>query len=118
MVESVRGLVEPVRIATWCKPSAKTKTRTPGWKWASVNVVAMRKGKGVGAPSIDLDHITEEPIKNGRRAELPAKVAEWAIRPFAVPGGVFLDPFAGSGALPKAAAGLGMVAIGFERQES
>lgn len=118
MVESVRGLVEPVRIATWCKPEAKTKTRTPGWKWASVNVVAMRKGKGNGQPADELDHITMAPVKNGRRAELPREVAAWAVRPFAVEGGLLVDPFAGSMAIPKAALELGMHAIGFEKQAS
>lgn len=44
MVEAVRGVVEPVRIATWCKPQARTKARTTGWAWASVNVIAFKKG--------------------------------------------------------------------------
>ncbi len=34
---------------------------------------------------------------NGRRAELPASVAFWAVHPFSVHGGLFVDPFAGSG---------------------
>lgn len=38
-----------------------------------------------------------------------------AVSPFAVSGGVFLDPFSGSGALPVAAARLGMDAYGIER---
>jgi hypothetical protein len=118
MVESVRGLVEPVRIATWCKPEAKTRTRTPGWKWASVNVVAMRKGKGNGQPADSLDHICAPPVTNGRRAELPPEVAAWAVEPFAVDGGLLVDPFAGSMAIPNAAAAAGMRAIGFEKQAS
>lgn len=118
MVESVRGLVEPVRIATWCKPEAKTKTRTPGWMWASVNVVAMRKGKGNGSSSDELDHITMAPVKNGRRAELPQNVAAWAVKPFSVPGGLLLDPFAGSMAIPNAAISFGMRAVAFEKQSS
>jgi DNA modification methylase len=57
------------------------------------------------------------PIYNGRRAQLPAEVAEWAVAPFAIPGGNFLDPFAGSGALVNAAERHGMNALGFEIQE-
>ena len=117
MVEAVRGVLEPVRIGTWTKPESKTKVATSGWKWASVNVIAMRKGKARFTPTSEaLDHICAAPVKNGRRAELPASVADWAVAPFAVPGGVALDPFAGSGALPAAAARAGMSAYGFERE--
>ena len=42
MVEAVRGIVEPVRFGFWGKPSPRTKTRTPGWAWATVHVLAMR----------------------------------------------------------------------------
>lgn len=119
MVESVRGIVEPVRIATWCKPSAKTKVETTGWKWASVNVVAFRKGKAIDdCAASDLDHITAAPITNGRRAELPPEVAMWMVKPFAVTGGIFLDPFAGSGAIVRAAETCGMKALGYERAVS
>lgn len=116
MVEAVRGVLEPVRVGTWTKPESKTKVATSGWKWASVNVIALRKGKAreLEASSL-LDHICAAPIRNGRRAELPSEVADWAVQPFAVPGGVALDPFAGSGALPAAAQRAGMRAYGFER---
>ena len=50
MVESVRGLLEPVRIGTWCKPVARTKVQTTGWAWASVSVIAFRKGKARPTP--------------------------------------------------------------------
>jgi tRNA G10 N-methylase Trm11 len=112
MAESVRGILEPVRVGTWTKPRARTKARTPGWAWASVNVLACRKGKGRGNPAEALDHILAEPIARGRRAELPPAVAEWAVAPFAVAGGLFLDPFAGGGALLRAAAAAGMRAVG------
>ncbi len=116
MVEAVRGIVDPVRIGTWCKPQARTKVATSGWQWASVNVIAFRKGKALD-PSIglDLDHITMPPIKNGRRAELPLDVALWMLRPFVVPGGVLLDPFAGSGAILKAGSIFGMTSVGYEQ---
>lgn len=114
MVDAVRGLVEPQRIATWCKPQAKTKARTVGWRWASVNVITFRKGKAIDAPgaSDELDHILAAPLTVGRRAELPGEVARWMVQPFAVPGGIMWDPFAGSGALVRAADGYGMEAIG------
>jgi len=116
MVESVRGVVEPVRVATWCKPSAKTKVDTSGWKWASVNVIAFRKGKALyDCPAFDLDHILAPPLTVGRRAELPPEVASWMVRPFAVNGGLLLDPFAGSGAIVKAGEQCGMVAVGYEK---
>lgn len=115
--EAVRGTgLEPVRIATWCKPAARTKVETTGWKWASVNVIAFRKGKALDdCTASDLDHITEPPVMNGRRAELPARVAEWVVRPFAVPSSLMIDPFAGSGALVTAARECGMEALGFEK---
>jgi DNA modification methylase len=116
MVDALRGVADPVRIATWCKPAARTKAQTAGWKWASVNVVAFRKGKAEEAPNcVDLDHISAAPIVNGRRAQLPPEVADWMVRPFAVPGGLLLDPFAGSGAILLAAEANGMRAIGYER---
>jgi DNA modification methylase len=89
---------------------------TSGWGWASVNVILFRKGKPVSPSRADmLDHITADPITHGRRAELPAAVCEWVIAPFAVTGGIFLDPFAGSGALCKAAEDAEMQAIGFDK---
>lgn len=115
MVESVRGIVEPVRIATWCKPAARTKVRTTGWAWASVNVIAFKKGRALDLESeVLLDHITAAPVMHGRRAELPPEVAAWMVAPFVVTGGLMLDPFAGSGALLRAACDHGMRAIGFE----
>lgn len=119
MVEAVRGIVEPVRIATWCKPAAKSKVQTAGWAWASVNVIAFRKRRsftGIAGRAL-LDHITAAPVVNGRRAEVPAVVADWMVQPFAIERGVMLDPFAGSGALLLAAERAGMRAIGFEKQE-
>lgn len=116
MVEAVRGLVEPVRIATWCKPKARTKVQTIGWAWASVSVIAFRKGKALEQEADNgLDHITAEPVMNGRRAELPAEVAYWMVAPYAVPGGLCLDPFAGSGKILTAAKTCGMRALGYEQ---
>jgi DNA modification methylase len=116
MVEAVRGVVEPVRLAHWNKPVARTRTRTTGWRWASVHVIAFRKGRTAATrPSGHLDHITAAPLTTGRRAELPAEVAAWMVEPFAVAGGTMCDPFAGSGALVRAAAVAGMDAIGIER---
>jgi DNA modification methylase len=117
MVEAVRGVVDPVRVGTWCKPVARTKVSTSGWLWASVNVIAFRKGKAEDSSSSGiLDHITAAPIINGRRAELPPEVARWMVQPYAVQGGFFLDPFAGSGVIVRAAADAGMWALGYERQ--
>lgn len=116
MVDAVRGVLEPVRFGTWTKPESRTKVATAGWRWASVNAIAFRKGKSRDLDaSSSLDHISAAPVRNGRRAELPPEVAHWAVAPFAVPGGVFLDPFAGSGTLPAAAECAGMQAFGFER---
>lgn len=117
MVESVRGILEPIRTATWVKPSAKSKAKTPGWAWASVNVLLLRKKGGDRSevdPSVSLDWIEAPPLMVGRRAQLPPEVAMWSVAPFAIPGRTMLDPFAGSGALCKAAAALGMSAVGFD----
>lgn len=117
MVESVRGIVEPVRIATWCKPKARTKVQTTGWAWASVSVIAFKKGKALNLPGAAfgyLDHITAEPVMNGRRAELPLEVARWMVHPFIVDRGLCLDPFAGSGKLLQAAEESGMRTLGYE----
>lgn len=120
MVESMRGVMEPVRFGTWVKPVAKSKVRTTGWAWASVNVIAFRKGPKnlAGGPSPALDWIEEPPLMVGRRAQLPKRVARWATEPFIVEGGVALDPFSGSGTLPRMAAQAGMSAVGFESQGS
>lgn len=118
MVESMRGVLDPIRIATWAKPTARTKVRTPGWSWATVNVVLFRKPGGdrsKGDPSDLLDYIVEPPLMVGRRAQLPPRVADWSIAPFAEAGGLHLDPFAGSAALSHAAARSGMASLGFEQ---
>lgn len=120
MVTSLQGVVEPVRIATWCKPVARTKVTTAGWRWASVNVIAFRKGPPRDCDTLGcelLDHITAAPLTQGRRAELPPEVADWLVQPFASPGGLLLDPFAGSGAILAAGERAGMEAIGFERAQ-
>lgn len=116
MVDAVRGVVDPVRIATWCKPKARTKVSTAGWQWASVNVVAFRKGKNEISFSETpiLDHICAAPLMDGRRAQIPDSVADWLIAPYAIDGGLLLDPFAGSGAILAAAERRGMEAVGFE----
>lgn len=121
VVEACRGIAEPVRIATWTKPTARTKVKPIGWQYASVSLVALRKG-----PKNDprlrgnalLDHFCSAPVTNGRRAELPRTVAAWAVQPFVIGGGCFLDPFAGSGALPHAATAAGMNAHGFDIDET
>jgi hypothetical protein len=115
MVEAVRGVVEPVRIATWCKPKARTKVQTTGWAWASVSVIAFKKGKALEIESPPyLDHITAEPVMNGRRAELPVSVARWMVHPFIVDKGLCFDPFAGSGRLLQAAEEVGMRGLGYD----
>lgn len=117
MVESVRGVLDPVRVGIWTKPVTRAKVRTAGWAWASVSVIAFRKGKAIEHTGSErLDHISALPLKVGRRAQLPPEVAKWMVEPFAVRGGRFLDPFAGSGALVKAAAESGMSVVGFERR--
>lgn len=116
MIEACRGILEPVRVGTWVKPTSRSKVKTAGWAWASVSVIVMRKGpkNAVGVPSEMVDWILAAPVKVGRRAQLPFEVARWAVEPFAVPGGVMLDPFAGTGVLCQAASDAGMEAIGFE----
>ena len=56
--------------------------------------------------SIDNDHPTVKPLD----------LAEWLIRLVTREGQVVLDPFAGSGTIPKAAKGLGRQFLGIERQ--
>ena len=117
MVEAVRGVMTPIRSGTWCKPAARTKARTPGWAWASVHALAFRKGaslKDIESSGV-LDHVTAAPMMNGRRAELPRVVADWAVAPYAVSDGLMLDPFCGSGAPLDAAERAGMTALGYER---
>jgi len=116
MVESVRNVVTPVRLATWTKPESKTKlVSVKGWRWATALVIAFRKGKAAPLPTVaTLDHIEAPIVMNGRRAELPTSVAEWMVAPFAQQGAFMLDPFAGSGKLVTAAEKYGMMAVGFE----
>jgi DNA modification methylase len=115
MVEALRGVLAPVRLATWCKPVARTRAKSPGWAWASVNVIVFRAGERAElAPSPALDHITAPPLVGGRRAQLPPAVADWLVAPFAVAGGRLFDPFAGSGEILRAGQRAGMAAIGIE----
>lgn len=116
MVESVRGILEPVRTLTWCKPKSRTKARTSGPAFASVQVLAFKKGKSDVEPADILDHITAPPVINGRRAELPPLVADWMVRAYGRPEQMLLDPFAGSGAILQAADRAGLRSIGFEKQ--
>ncbi len=115
MVEAVRGIVEPVRTLTWGKPVARTKARVSGPSFASVQVLAFKKGKSMVEPVDMLDHITAPPVTNGRRAELPPIVADWMVQAYGRPGDLLLDPFAGSGAILAAAERHGLRAIGFEK---
>lgn len=115
MIEATRGILEPVRFGTWAKPAARSRVRTPGWAWATVNVIVMRRpGTARGNPSTELDYIVEPPLTVGRRAQLPSAVARWAVTPFITEGGLAFDPFAGTGALLQAAEDAGMDGLGFE----
>ena len=117
MIESVRGIMTPVRFGTWVKPVVRSKVRTAGWGWASVIAVAMRRGPKNRKDLVEpcgMDWIESSVVTNGRRAQLPQNVSDWAVMPYVVPGGVFLDPFAGSGALMLSAERSGMDAHGFE----
>lgn len=126
MVEAVRGILDPIRIGQWHKPrdeekQARTKVKTPGWAWQSVNVIIMRRPGGdrsLYQPDPDAlpDFIIEKPLTVGRRAQLPMSVARWAVHPFALKGGYMLDPFTGSGTLLEAAAEVGMRTVGFEKE--
>lgn len=119
MVEATRGILTPVRIGTWVKPRARSRVRIPGWQWASVNVIVLRKGKANGgSPSPALDWIESPPIISGRRAELPVSVARWAVEPFVTEQGLAVDPFAGTGRLLDAARDFGMRTIGFDKDEA
>lgn len=118
MAESVRGLVEPVRTLTWCKPVARTRAKTSGPAFASVQVLAFRKGRSSFPASPLLDHITAAPVTNGRRAELPPIVADWMVASYGQQGQLLLDPFAGSGAILAAANRHGLSALGFEKSPS
>lgn len=116
MLESVRGCgLTPVRRATWIKPAAKTKVTAGGWKWASVSVLVLRKGKAKAEPVSALDWIEAAPLRVGRRARLPDAVCDWMVAPF-VNCQAALDPFAGSGSLVAACWRAGIPALGFERR--
>jgi DNA modification methylase len=115
MVESVRGILEPIRTLTWCKPVARTRAKTSGPAFASVQVLVFKKGKSDTDATDLLDHITAPVVTNGRRAELPPEVADWMVRAYGRPGQLLLDPFAGSGAILAAAERAGLRSVGFEK---
>jgi DNA modification methylase len=118
MVEATRGIAHhPVRIGTWVKPNSRSKVTTSGWKWASVAAVVFKKGKPQAPSTETLDWIESPIVLKGRSMQLPEQVAEWAVKPFAIPGGLLLDPFAGSGAILHAGDKFGMDSVGFEIQE-
>jgi DNA modification methylase len=52
---------------------------------------------------------------HGHGAATPTDVVDWWVRYISPPGGVVLDPFAGSGTVPLAAMKRGRLAIGIER---
>ncbi len=114
MVESVRGTgFAPKRIGTWHKPVSKSKVQSGPWLWACVSVLVFSRGRPQ-AKATAKDHISAAPVVGGRRAQLPDAVCDWAVAPFAVPSGIFLDPFCGSGALVNAAERAGMQSIGVD----
>lgn len=120
-VEAVRGVLDPIRIGVWVKPNPRSRVVIPGWKWGTVAVVAFRKGpknREELKPREIKDYIEAPALIEGRRAQLPEIVCDWAVEPFAIPGGQFLDPFAGSGSLVRSAIKFGMEARGFEIQET
>jgi len=114
MVDALRGVVEPVRVGSWCKPQVKTRVSPGGWAYSTVIATVFRKGRARSETSQIPDHITEAIVSGGRRATLPDSVASWSVGPWIKPGGLFLDPFAGSGSLCRAAERFGMEAVGFE----
>lgn len=116
MLESVRGCgLTPVRRAAWVKPQSRTKVNAAGWRWASVSVLVLRKGRAKAEPVQLLDWIEAEPLRVGRRARVPDAVADWMVAPF-VGCEAALDPFAGSGSLVAACWRAGIPALGFERR--
>jgi hypothetical protein len=58
------------------------------------------------------------PLAHENEAPFPQKLAEWFIRSHCPPGGVVLDPFAGSGSSIRAAEALGRHGIGFDLRMS
>lgn len=58
----------------------------------------------------------QETRSYGHPAAYPEKLAAWMIRMIAPPGGIILDPFAGSGTTLLAAVQEGFLAIGIERE--
>lgn len=115
MRDALRGIAQPVRRGTWVKPQSRTKVKTAGWQWASVSVLAFRRGKSsLSSPAEVLDWIEHPPQAKARRAAIPTAVADWMVAPFVTDGGAMLDCFSGSGALPLAAERAGMVATGID----
>lgn len=115
MIEAMRGILTPIRIATWIKENNTSKARTTGWTFNTVNIIAFRKGKdGLKRQPTSPDYCICPPEKIGRRATLPIEVAKWAIEPFVVSGGVMLDPFMGAGRLCQASAYYRMEPFGFD----
>lgn len=86
---------------------------------AHCNELALGRGYSHKTPDYLVAYLCQEchDFVDGRRAELPAAVARWMVRPYAVHGGLCLDPFAGSGKILQAAEEIGMRAIGYEIQE-
>ena len=87
-----------------------------GWKIHSQVALVFGKSPLVRRPRAHSwpDFVLEEKSSELRRAELPDRVADWAVAPWAAPGERFLDPFSGHGSLCRAAERAGMIADGIE----
>jgi site-specific DNA-methyltransferase (adenine-specific) len=77
--------------------------------------------KAKGTPTRCADVVEVAPRANAGAEDHPAPyppaLAEWCVRLIGPPGGVVLDPFAGSGSTLVAAVALGRPAIGIEKEE-
>jgi DNA modification methylase len=79
-----------------------------------VNVVIQRALEGKGANPGDVWAIATQVFKGAHFATFPEALAEKCIRPGCPPGGIVLDPFAGSGTTCVVAKRLGRHFIGID----
>jgi site-specific DNA-methyltransferase (adenine-specific) len=87
--------------------------------WASrAAVPAFNRIYGpAGRDFLVIPSIRTDPYAKRHPCPKPLAVTRWLVGLFCPPGGTLLDPFAGSGAILRAAADLGRAAIGIEQAE-
>lgn len=108
------------RLGVWVKtnPTPQLTGDRPAQGWESIAYMhrSDRRSKWAGGGKHG-NYVGPVPPPEGHPTAKPLPLIEQWVRWFTAPGGVVLDPFAGSGTTLRAASNSGRKAIGVEREE-